>query len=188
MLKKVFMFSLAIIFAVGSFVFNGIRSWFVDPTPTTTVSAEESTEPPSEPPGPLFPDPQTFDISALIVQAFIDENPESFVEAQECVLTPSSGSDRTYIVDGAILIDLLEDLGADVAAINSASTLKVISSDGVFENYAYDMIVSEGTLMSLYYVNYNGSTANTDIPRLFPETGSNNMAVKEVASMVLTYA
>jgi len=140
--------------------------------------------------------PQTFTVDATIIQNFITSNPESFVEGQVCSLqpTPPSGSttvdDRVYIVDGVILIDLLEHLGADIAAINPGSILTIMPSDGpaYAADYNYARITARTTLISLAYTDYTDAPHKPgDVPRSFIITGPNGLAVKTVSSLTLKY-
>jgi len=143
---------------------------------TTTTTPETTTEPEAV--------VDTFEFSLADIEALgLDE------VAMTAHTINSVNSKSDYTIAGPKLKDVLEALGADMAAIGSGSSLGVVASDNLTKVYTFDSdwFMNDETVLAL---------GRSDSPRLFPAPSvefedemyvDNGLCVKYVCSLILTY-
>ena len=169
-----------------------------EPTaPTTAVTAPATTEEPTtepvteeptteEPTEPELPASQTFQITLAGIQAL-------GLEVYECpvVSLNSVGTSTNRVYTGVRVKDVLEALGANIAAINEDSTLTMTTTDNFpAPEFDYDIIISDLTLLAWTELTLPSTTKPYTVPRFCPcgTTGVNEpLFIKQVNSITITY-
>jgi len=190
------------VWAIIATLLVAVISWFNIATPgwlddyTTTVPTTTTTATTAEPTTSSTTTtttmvattkaPQTWNVDLTTIQAWGLETVSMTVTTQN-----SFGTVKSYDVVGPKLKDVLERLGADMAAINAGSVVEAKCTDPADPASAafnYFLITNDDTIVAL---TVGGSAA--DVPRLFAAVEPGNVysdsgkAVKLVDTLILNY-